>query len=35
MNDEDLYRLLEAFQRWLFTNGNSAITITNQPSGPP
>lgn len=35
MNDDDLYRLLKALERWVLTNGNSAIAITNQPSGPP
>jgi hypothetical protein len=35
MNDGDLYRILKAFERWILTNGNSAIAITNQPSGPP
>lgn len=35
MNDLDLVRLLEAFKRWVLTGGNSAIAITNQPSGPP
>ena len=35
MNDDDLYRILKAFQRWILTNGGTAIAITNQPSGPP
>lgn len=35
MNDKDLYRITKAFQRWLLTNGSSAIAITLQPSGPP
>ncbi len=35
LNDDDLYRLLKAFQRWVLTNGPSAISITQQPSGPP
>jgi hypothetical protein len=35
MNDGDLYRILKAFERWVLTNGNTAIAITNQPSGPP
>lgn len=35
MNDKDLYMILMAFQRWLFTGGGTAIAITNQPSGPP
>jgi hypothetical protein len=35
LNDGDLYRIIKAFQRWILTNGNSAIAITNQPSGPP
>jgi hypothetical protein len=35
MNDDDLYRILKAFQRWLLTGGSTAIAITQQPSGPP
>ena len=35
MNDKDLVLILEAFRRWVLTNGPSAIAITNQPSGPP
>ena len=35
MNDKDLAIILEAFRRWVLTNGNTAIAITNQPSGPP
>lgn len=35
MNDKDLVIALEAFRRWLLTNGGTAIAITNQPSGPP
>lgn len=35
MNDKDLILALEAFRRWLLTNGGTAIAITNQPSGPP
>lgn len=35
MNDKDLYMLLEAFKRWITTNGGTGIAITNQPSGPP
>lgn len=35
MNDCDLIRIIKAFQRWLETNGGSAIAITQQPSGPP
>lgn len=35
MNDLDLVKLLKAMLRWVETNGNSAIAITNQPSGPP
>jgi len=35
MNDLDLIRITKAFQRWLLTNGASAISITQQPSGPP
>jgi hypothetical protein len=35
MNDDDLYRILKAFQRWLLTGGGTAMAITNQPSGPP
>jgi hypothetical protein len=33
MNDGDLCRTIQAFQRWLLTNGN--LAIANQPSGPP
>jgi hypothetical protein len=35
MNDLDLYRILDAFKRWVLTGGLSAIAITQQPSGPP
>lgn len=35
LNDLDLTRILKAMIRWVQTNGNSAIAITNQPSGPP
>lgn len=35
MNDLELVKIVEAFRRWLLTNGPSAIAITNQPSGPP
>lgn len=35
MNDGDLYRVLQAFSRWVLTNGKSTIAITQQPSGPP
>lgn len=35
LNDDDLYRILKAFQRWLLTGGGTAIAITQQPSGPP
>jgi hypothetical protein len=35
MNDKDIIIALKAFERWLLTNGNTAIAITNQPSGPP
>ena len=35
MNDKDLYMLLQAFARWVLTNGASQISITTQPSGPP
>jgi hypothetical protein len=35
LNDDDLVKILKAFERWVLTNGNSAIAITNQPSGPP
>lgn len=34
LNDEDLYKILLAFQRWLL-NGGPKVSITNQPSGPP
>ena len=35
LNDDDLVRILKAFQRWVLTNGSSVISITQQPSGPP
>lgn len=35
MTDKDLIKILKAFERWLATNGGTAIAITNQPSGPP
>lgn len=35
MNDLDLVKAAKAFIRWFETNGQSAIAITNQPSGPP
>jgi hypothetical protein len=35
MNDEDLYNIIKAFQRWLLAGGTTAIAITQQPSGPP
>ena len=35
MNDKDLYRILQAFARWVLTNGGTQISITQQPSGPP
>lgn len=35
MNDGDLYRAVKAFQRWILTNGGTAISITQSPSGPP
>ncbi len=35
MNDGDLYRILKAFERWVLNGGNTAIAITQQPSGPP
>ena len=40
MNDDDLYRILKAFERWIltgggFTGGNGYTAITSQPSGPP
>jgi hypothetical protein len=35
MFDMDLVLALKSFVRWVETNGNSAIAITNQPSGPP
>ena len=35
MNDKDLILILEAFRRWLLTNGGTGTAITNQPSGPP
>jgi hypothetical protein len=34
-NDEDLYNIIKAFQRWLLTGGTTSIAITQQPSGPP
>ena len=35
LTDLDLVKTLKAMLRWIETNGNSAIAITNQPSGPP
>jgi hypothetical protein len=35
MNDLEIIKIIEAFRRWLLTNGKSAISITTQPSGPP
>jgi hypothetical protein len=35
INDKDLYKALEAFKRWINTNGTTATSITLQPSGPP
>jgi hypothetical protein len=35
MNDEDLVIALDAFRRWVLTNGPTSIAITQSPSGPP
>jgi hypothetical protein len=35
MNDWEIVRILDAFRRWILTNGSSVTAITNQPSGPP
>jgi hypothetical protein len=35
LNDEDLVVALDAFRRWVLTNGPTSIAITQQPSGPP
>jgi hypothetical protein len=35
LNDKDLWLILQAFQRWVLNGGNTAIAITQQPSGPP
>jgi hypothetical protein len=35
MNDLDLVRILKAFKRYVTNGGNTAIAVTNQPSGPP
>jgi hypothetical protein len=35
MNDLELVKIIKAFERWVLTNGGTAIAITNQPSGPP
>lgn len=34
LNDLDLVKILEAFRRWVLTNGTT-VAITIQPSGPP
>jgi hypothetical protein len=34
MNDDDLFKILEAFERWVLTNGPKTA-VTPQPSGPP
>jgi hypothetical protein len=35
MNDFDIVRAVDAFRRWLLTNGTTNTAITTQPSGPP
>ena len=35
MNDLEIFKILEAFERWILTNGTSVVSITTQPSGPP